>query len=84
MAYPFTTEYNGWANYETWNVMAWIYTDYPVYRAWLGYKGYPQAFLSFREDLKKGMLKCTETGDGVSLWDKKLDIDAINKSLKKE
>jgi len=28
------------------------------------------------------MLKCTETGDGVSLWNKKLDIDAINKSLK--
>ena len=84
MAYPFTTEYNGWANYETWNVMAWIYTDYPVYRAWLGYKGYPQPFLSFRKELKEGMLKCTETGDGVSLWNKKLDIDAINKSLKKE
>ena len=75
-------EYNGYKNYETWNVVLWIGNDYPTYQASQGYKTYPQPFLSFREDLSKGMLKCTATGDGISLWDSKLDIKAIDKVLR--
>ena len=36
--------YNGWRNYETWNVILWIGSDYPVYRASQGYKTYPQPY----------------------------------------
>ena len=74
--------YNGWRNYETWNVILWIGNDYPVYRASQGYKTYPQPYLSLRQDLRDGMLKCTQTGDGVSLWDEGLDIEAIDEIIK--
>ena len=74
--------YNGYKNYETWNVVLWIGNDYPVYRASQGYKTYPQPYLSLRQDLRDGMLKCTFTGDGVSLWDKRLDVQAIDEVIK--
>lgn len=77
-------EYNGWKNRETWNVALWIGNDYPTYQAAQGYKTYPQPFLSFREDLSKGMLKCTATGDGVSLWNPSLDVAALNEVMKEE
>ena len=71
-------EYNGWKNYETWNVALWIGNDYPTYRASLGYKTYPQPYLSLRDDL------CTHTGDGVSLWDSSLDIKALDEVIREE
>ena len=77
-------EYNGWKNRETWNVALWIGNDYPTYKASQGYKTYPQPFLSFRQELRDGMLKCTTTGDGVSLWDRKLDIKALDEMMKEE
>ena len=77
-------EYNGWKNRETWNVALWIGNDYPTYQAAQGYKTYPQPFLSFREDLSKGKLKCTATGDGVSLWNPSLDVAALNEAMKEE
>jgi len=77
-------EYNGWKNRETWNVALWIGNDFPTYNASRAYKTYPQPFLSFRDDLLSGMLKCTNTGDGVSLWDPKLDVAALNEVMKEE
>ena len=75
-------EYNGYKNYETWNVALWIANDYPTYSASLGYKTYPQPYLSFRNALRKGMLKCTTTGDGISLWDSNLDVEAIDGQMR--
>ena len=75
------TTYNGFKNYETWNVALWIGNDYPTYRASLGYKTYPQPFHNFRRDLRDGMLKCTTTGDGVCLWDWKLDIEHLDEII---
>ena len=77
-------EYQGWKNYETWNVALWIGSDYPTYRASLGYKTYPRPYLSFRKDLRDGMLKCSTTGDGVSLWDRTLDIKALDAVIRDE
>jgi hypothetical protein len=76
------TEYNGWKNRATWNVVLWLSNDYPIYNAAQGYKTYPQPFLSLRDDLRRGMLKCVTTGDGVSLWDKSLDIPAIDEAIR--
>ena len=79
-----TDPYNGWKNYETWNVALWLGNDYPVYQITQGYKTYPQPYLSLRDDLSKGMLKCSTTGDGVSLWDKSLDIAALDEMIKED
>ena len=76
------TGYNGWKNRATWNVVLWLGNDYPLYNAAQGYKTYPQPFLSLRDDLRKGMLKCAATGDGVSLWDESLDIPAIDEAIR--
>ena len=75
-------EYNGYKNYETWNVVLWLGNDFPLYNAARVYKTYPQPYLSLRNDLRSGLLKCTNTGDGVSLWDPKLDIKAIDEVLR--
>ena len=77
------TTYNGWKNRATWNVALWLGNDHVVYTAARGYKTYPQPYLSLRDDFRKGpMLRCTATGDGVSLWDPSLDIDALNETIK--
>ena len=31
-----STRFNGWSNYETWNVSLWIQNDYETYRKCLG------------------------------------------------
>jgi hypothetical protein len=74
-------EYNGWKNYETWNVALWIGNDYPLYRASEGYKTYGTPYLSFRYDLRESF-GFTKTRDGVSLWDKSLDIAALDEMIK--
>jgi len=77
--------YNGWKNYETWNVALWLANDRPTYLVSEGYKTYPQPYLSFRDDLRKGpMLTCTTTGDGISLWDTSLDINALDEMIREE
>ena len=75
--------YNGWKNYETWNVALWIGNDYPLYQVSLGYKTYPTPYLSLRHDLKESF-QMTKTRDGVSLWDSKLDIEALNQMLRED
>ena len=77
-------EYNGWKNRETWNVALWIGNDFPVYNASRAYKTYPSPYQTFRWDLRNGMLKCKETGDGVGLWDANLDIEALNEMMREE
>ena len=74
--------YNGWKNRETWNVVLWMLNDFQAYQVSKAYKKYPQPFLSFRDDLKKGWFKASSTPDGVSLWDTKLDIPALDEAMR--
>ena len=79
--------YNGWANYETWNVAMWIQKDpflYHVARASEDYAGFLRG-LALRglapndaglEDIKP------QTPDGVSYTDPKLDLDALDEMIR--
>lgn len=56
------TKYNGWANYETWNVSLWINNEEPMY-------GLAKRCRDYGEFV--AIMNCagnTKTGDGVR-WD---------------
>ena len=68
-------------NRETRNVTLWLANDYPIYRVASGYSKYVSPYLSLRRDLKESF-NYTQTRDNVSLWDKDLDIAALDECIK--
>lgn len=66
------TTYNGWANYETWNVALWIGNDEGLYDIAKQERNY----LTLVNTLRGNDIK--ETMDGVSYSDPKLDIDELD------
>lgn len=68
--------YNGWKNYQTWNVALWIHNDerlYNIARAEKNYAGFLVAMT---------IEGSTETQDGVKWLDDAIDIDVINHMIK--
>lgn len=64
--------YNGWANYETWNVALFINNNGAAYNIAKNVSNYNE-FVSAMPDNK--------TFDGVSLTDSKIDKDEINELI---
>lgn len=77
------TTYNGWKNYETWNVALWLFNEYPLYCIAQGHKGYATPYKSLRESLNN-TFGYSKTMDGVSLWSRVLDIDALDEAINEE
>ena len=70
-----TKKYNGWANYETWNVALWLQNDEGLYRFAQQHRTYPE----LADDLREcGLI---ETPDGVSYGDSGLNHRELNKML---
>ena len=67
--------YNGWANYETWNVALWIQNDEGLYNAARNCTHY--------QELVNLLYDCgsTETPDGVKWDDVKVDGLAVNEMI---
>jgi hypothetical protein len=66
--------YNGWANYETWNVALWIQNDaglYTIARRSYSYQDFVQQISWCR----------TQTPDGVSYTHPALDFDELNEMM---
>jgi len=70
-------EYNGYENYETWNVSLWIGNDEGLYEMAKEYRH--RGYASFAENIREiGML---ETPDGVSWTDSGLDIETLDEMM---
>jgi hypothetical protein len=80
-AYTEKDSYNGWANYETWNVALWISNDEGLYSLAKACRKSKSPYGSFRTDLRDVWGDESigqQTPDGVSWFDSKLDIEALN------
>lgn len=72
------TTYNGWANYETWNVALYIGNDEGLYHLARDYRhhGYEEFARMMKEDFGS-----YETPDGVAWTDSALDMDELNEMM---
>lgn len=71
--------YNGWANYETWNVTLWLGNDADLYdfaRLWVKRGGSYATLAHVFADMGNAA-----TPDGVAWADAKLDVAAIDDFL---
>ena len=73
------TTYNGWANYQTWNVSLWIQNDEPLYHTACEYAKQGQTYGEFVSYLKE--CNITQTPDGVSYTDTELDGMRLNQMM---
>lgn len=67
--------YNGWANYETWNVALYIQNEFSFYRIAQRCKSYAD-WLYFSTGVRKGA-----TPDGVMWSDPRIDRAEIDSML---
>ena len=70
-------KYNGWANYETWNVSLWINNNEQMYAA-----ANNSSVKNYRDFVRLAKsLGITQTGDGVKFNDKKVFYRSIINSI---
>lgn len=67
------TKYNGWTNYETWNVALWIGNDEGLYHYAKGFKN--SGYEAFAHSIGG------ETPDGVRWDDARLDLQELDDML---
>ena len=78
------TTFNGWANYETWNVTLWIGNDeflYNTAKACFEFVGDNETpYDKFARCMMEGQIGrfLGETGDGVKWDDANIDRDRVN------
>ena len=68
--------YNGWTNYETWNVSLWLQNDEGLYDMAKGYRHHGYKSLSHML-----MELSPETPDGVKWNDDNLNVCELNEML---
>jgi hypothetical protein len=70
------TTYNGWTNYETWNVALWINNEEGLYELARECGDYETFVTCLYENYGS-----TETGDGVKWNDPKVNVIEINSDV---
>ena len=82
-------EYNGWTNYETWNVALWIGNDKGLYETAKGFKHQREPYTAFVTSMREladdyGPGENTisiETPDGVAWNDSGLNISELDNMI---
>ena len=69
------SDYNGWKNYETWNVALWLGNDEGLNSLASRCRSYKELIEQLRE------CGCTETPDGVAYNDSGLDRDELDEVI---
>jgi hypothetical protein len=81
------TGYNGWANYETWNVALWIGNDSGLYETALQHQNSAKPYADFVEEMRQYAEDCDggsigiETPAGVAWNDSGLDHAELNEMM---
>jgi hypothetical protein len=70
-------EYNGWTNYETWNVSLWINNNEQMYH--IATRKIVRTYRDFVNVAK--CLGITQTGDGVKFTNPKIDTDEMGEMI---
>ena len=76
--------YNGWKNYETWNVALWINNDEGLYnwaKDYTSFKDFTQALRDLGEESDTPPAIPYETPDGVAWNDSGLDLPRLDAML---
>jgi hypothetical protein len=73
--------YNGWKNWETWNVILWIGNDEGLYNFARECKTYDR-FCEGLKEVSEGNPIAFQTPDGVAWNDSGLDRKAIDRHFK--
>ena len=68
--------YNGWKNYQTWNIALWLGNDYGLYNLAKDSSSYQEVVETLRGD------NITETPDKVAYNDSGLDLLALDNLVK--
>lgn len=81
-------EYNGWKNYQTWNVALWLDNDEPTYRMMQEYLKEialkPNAKPRYIRLVYRLGLDTSKTGDGVSYIQTRLSYKQLNAMLQEQ
>ena len=76
-------EYNGWANYETWNVMLWINNDELLHstlkNVWSN--NFTKAVNTYEKWLLEFEMYKRSTPDGVKWSSKKINLSEVNEHI---
>jgi hypothetical protein len=75
------SDYNGYRNWETWNVALWIGNDEGLYRAAVDSARRTAGDGAYRAFVERAGLAGTATPDGAAYEGPTLDLDAIDEVI---
>ena len=74
-----STPYNGWLNFETWNVAQYLTSTPEMYERCRRHKASEHTYTDVVLELQKEGI--TTTSDGVPLWSSTIDLQALDAML---
>lgn len=76
------TTYEGWKNYDTWNVALWINNEYPLYLSARLFMQVYKGAMPYREWVKVAGLTSDQTPDGCKYISNKLSYAELNDMMR--